>query len=177
MLGLMMWLALVSMGDPPSYECDLEVIGIPVSVMHHHRLGVGEEEDRALARRMTLTLGERVTRLQVLGPRYRGERLVSAEDCGEGAIVRLSAEPLPARISFLCAPSRLTISCSECPGAAAERVYQAEDFPLVPMASFSLEIELLLRSPGYRPETVDVRLHPGANSVRVELEPLRIRSP
>lgn len=172
MLGLMVWLVSMAMVEPAPGTCEVEVVGMPVSMMPHHRLGVGPTQERTLASRMPLSLDEGSTQLRVLGPRYRGERTVSAQECSQGEVVQLEARPLPARIVFPCAPSRLTIACSQCGGAAGERVYLAEDFPPVEMSSFSREVELLFRSPGYRRETRTVRLHPGPNRLHVELVPL-----
>lgn len=185
MLGLLVWL--VSMLGPPpepplppsptpssssSRACEVEVVGIPVSVMPHHRLRIGAQEERTLASRISLRMGPGSTRLRVLGPRYAGERVVSAEECREGAVVRLRARPLPARVAFPCAPKGLTVACPDCPGASGQGVRLAKDFPPVVMSSFSREIELLFRAPGFRRQTRRVQLHPGPNKVHVQLEPL-----
>lgn len=172
MLGLMMWLASIAMVDPPPDGCEIEVVGMPVSVMPHHRLGVGTEQERPLASRMPIQLGEGSARLRVIGPRYRGERVVSAQECGPGAVVQLEVEPLPARIDFPCAPDGLTIACTNCADEVGARVYLPEDFPPLLMSSFSREVELLLRAPGFRRETRTVQLHPGPNRVHVQLRPL-----
>lgn len=148
---------------------------MPVSVMPHHQLGIGGREVRALRSRISLNslpMGEGSTRLRVLGPRYAGQRMVSAEECREGAVVRLQARPLPARLAFPCAPRGLTLVCPDCPGAAGQGVHLAEDFPAVLMSSFSLEVDVLFRAPGFRRQTRRIQLHPGPNRVHVQLEPL-----
>lgn len=171
MLGLLVWLASIAMVEPSSEGCQVEVVGMPVSVVPHHRLRVGAGEARPLSARTPLRLAEGTTRLQVLGPRYRGERQVSAQECREGAVIRFEVEPLPARVTFPCAPQELTIACTGC-GAPGDRVYLPEDFPPVPMTSFTREVELLLRAPGFRRQTRRVRLHPGPNPLHVQLVPL-----
>jgi len=166
----MVWLASIMMGDPPSDGCTVELSGIPISVMRHHRLAIGTDDERPLAQRMDLRLEGRATQLRVTGPRYGGARRLEAGECSGGALVSLEAAPLPARLVFPCAPSGLTIVCTTC--EESERVYLADELPPIPMTSFSREVELLVRAPGFRRANRKVSLHPGPNTVRLELERL-----
>lgn len=174
MLGLLVWLAATSPGPPsPSppgaLACEVEITGMPVSIMRHHRLVVGADDERALAPRVPLELGDEALRLRVLGLRYHGDRWVSREDCAASRVV-MQVQPLPARVVFPCPPRGLTVACPGCPGEAGQRVYLAEELPPIEMASWSREVVLLLRAPGYHREERTVELHPGPNSVHVELQ-------
>ena len=172
MLGLMLWLASMATGDPPSDGCMVEVVGMPVSVMHHHYLVVGKDEEHPVTTTIALRLSEGSTQLRVRGPRYHGQRGLDAAQCSGGARVEIQVDPLPARVAFPCAPVGMTVECSGCPDEVEPRVYLAEEFPPVPMSSFSREIEVLLRAPGFRHESRTIQLYPGPNSVQVQLEPL-----
>ncbi len=125
---------------------------------------------RPLTQRMDLKLEGRATQLRVVGPRYGGVRQIERGECIGGARVSLEAAPLPARMVFPCAPSGLTVVCTTC--KEPERVYLAEDLPPIPMTSFSREVELLVRAPGFRRANRTVQLHPGSNTVRLDLEKL-----
>jgi hypothetical protein len=176
MLGLLVWLvALVPVPapDPPSpVACEVEITGMPVSIMRHHRLVVGADDERPLVSHLTLEVGDEALRLRVLGLRYHGDRWVSRQDCEATPRVVLPVQPLPARVVFPCPPKGLTVACPGCPGEAGQRVYLAEELPPVDMESWSREVTLVLRAPGYHREALRVELHPGPNSVHVELEAL-----
>ncbi len=169
------WLAwMVSAVGPPvpsaGVHCEVEVVGMPVSVIRHHRLWVGTRA-RPLEPRMTIELPEQRTLVRVAGLRYRGERWLKADDCAQEGSLTLPVEPLPARVVFPCPPPGLTVTCTRCPGFAEDQVFLPEHFPTIEMDSFSQEIELLLRAPGFRRRTQPVSLHPGPNTLRVELDP------
>ena len=178
MLGLLVWLAALvpeppDPSNPPSaVACELEITGMPVSIMRHHRLVVGADEERPLVPRVTLEVGDEALRLRVLGLRYHGDRWVSRQECEAAARVVLPVQPLPARVVFPCPPKGLTVQCPGCPGEAGQRVYLAEELPPVEMASWSREVTLVLRAPGYHREALEIELHPGPNSVHVELDAL-----
>jgi len=176
MLGLLVWLAALvpeSVPDPPSpVTCDIEITGMPVSIMRHHRLVVGADDERPVDSHVTLEVGNEALRLRVLGLRYHGDRWVSRQECEATPRVQLPVVPLPARVVFPCPPKGLTVACPSCPGEAGQRVYLAEELPPVDMESWSREVTLVLRAPGYHREELRVELHPGPNSVHVELEAL-----
>jgi hypothetical protein len=175
MLGLMaalMWLAPPS--PPPSaapVACELEVAGMPVAIMRHHRVVVGADDERPLTPRVALVLGEEPLQVRVLGLRYQGERFVSRQECERSRVV-MQVEPLPARVVFPCPPAGLTVTCAACPGEAGQRVYLAEELPPIEMAGWSRTVTFLLRAPGFNRRELEVELHPGPNSVHVELEAL-----
>ncbi|MCA9712685.1 MAG: hypothetical protein KDK70_43050 [Myxococcales bacterium] len=162
------------MVEPSVEGCEVEVTGMPVSVMTHHRLAVADHE-HPLASRVPLRVGPGGARVRVLGPRYHAERSISAQECTPGAVIRLEVEPLPARIDFPCAPRGMTVECVDCSPPLRERIYRPEDFPPLPMSSFSRAVELLLRAPGFHRQRRRVRLHPGPNRLHVELEPLAVQ--
>ena len=64
------------------------------------------------------------------------------------------------------------MACPSCPGEAGARVYMAEELPPVDMESWSREVTFVLRAPGYHREERKLELHPGPNTVHVELESL-----
>lgn len=176
----MVWLA-STIPDPPAdppavlpelVTCELEVTGMPVSVMRHHRLVVGAADERPLAEHVVLELGDETLRVRVLGLRYHGDRWVSRQECAVEHRVVLTVQPLPARVVFPCPPRGLTVTCSGCGGEAGARVYFAEELPPIAMDAWTREVELLLRAPGYRRQEQRVVLHPGPNSVHVDLDPL-----
>jgi len=175
MLGFVVWMVLMGSADPPIDGCTVEVSGMPISVMRHHRLAVGADDERALEARVDLHLEGRAAQLQVIGPRYEGQRRLAAGECRDGAVVPLQATPRPARITFPCAPRGLTVACVRCPPSVGTRVHLAHDLPPMPMTGFTEEVELLLRAPGFQRQTRRVSLHPGPNTVRVQLEPLAAR--
>jgi hypothetical protein len=176
MLGLLVWLAMLGSDPPPSppsaVACEVEVTGMPVSLMRHHRVVVGADDERPLAQRLTLEVGDEALRVRVLGLRYHGDRWVSRQECAATSRVVLTVQPLPARVVFPCPPRGLTVACPSCPGEAGERIYLAEELPPVEMESWSREVTLVLRAPGYNRRELRVELHPGPNSVHVELDAL-----
>lgn len=146
---------------------------MPVSVMSHHRLVLGDEDERPLVTQVELEVGDEDLRLRVLGLRYHGERWVSRQECELAhEPLPLTVQPLPAGVVFPCPPKGLTATCPLCPGEAGARVYLAEELPPVEMESWSREIDVLLRAPGYHRQLVHVVLHPGPNTVHAELERL-----
>lgn len=157
--------------DPPD-GCSIEVVGMPVAAMGHHRLDIGDEDDLELRPVVHLRTPTTPTRLRVVGPRYRGQRIVEPEQCRPDTTLRLEAEPLPATLAFPCAPEGLTVTCQGCPGLDEDQPHLGTDVPAVPMSSSYLDVELLLRAPNHRRRTIEVRLHPGPNVLRVKLEPL-----
>ncbi|MCX4242926.1 hypothetical protein [Paraliomyxa miuraensis] len=173
MLGLLVWLALLQEEEPPPARCTVDVVGMPVSVMSHHRLVVGDGDKRPLVSQLEVEVGGEALRLRVLGLRYRGERWISRQECeATGAPLALTVEPLPAHVMFPCPPRGLTVECPLCPGEAGARVYLAEELPPIEMESWSREVDMLLRAPGFHRELQHVVLHPGPNTVHAELEPL-----
>lgn len=177
MLGLifLVWLAAKDPPPPPvlaPVTCHIEITGMPVSIMRHHRLVVGADDERPLEPRMTLEVGDEALRVRVLGLRYHGDRWVSRQECEAAPRVVLPVQPLPARVVFPCPPRGLTVACPGCPGEASTRVYLAEELPPIDMDSWSREVTLLLRAPGFHRQELRVELHPGPNSVHVELDAL-----
>jgi hypothetical protein len=172
MLGLWVWLAATAPDASKAAVCELEITGMPVSVMRHHRVVVGADDERPLASVVLLELGDEGLQVRVLGPRYRGDRWVSRRECEAQGRMVMQVEPLPAKVVFACPPAGLTVACPGCPGEAGTRVYLAEDLPAIAMDAWSREVELLLRAPGYHRQERRLVLHPGPNSVHVELEPL-----
>lgn len=176
MVGLLVWLTMTLAEDPRGLgttTCSVEVTGMPVPVMSHHRLVVGSDGARPLAPRFELQVGEEALRLRVLGLRYRGERWVSRQECeAAGRAVQMTVEPLPAHVVFPCPPVGLTVECPRCPGEAGARVFLAEELPPVEMDAWTREIEVLLRAPGYHREVRRLVLHPGPNTVHVTLQRL-----
>lgn len=172
MLGLLVWLTAMLPEPPGTVACEIEITGMPVSVMRHHRLVVGASDERPLAARVALELGDVALRVRVLGLRYHGDRWVSRQECEVSRRVVMQVEPLPARVVFPCPPKGLTVACPGCAGEAGARVYLAEELPPIEMESWSREVELLLRAPGYHRQERSVVLHPGPNRVHVELEAL-----
>lgn len=144
---------------------------MPVSIMRHHRVVVGADDERPLTSRVALVLGDEPLRVRVLGLRYHGDRLVSRQEC-EGSRVVLQVQPLPARVVFPCPPRGLTVACPGCPGEAGQRVYLPEELPPIEMSAWSRSVTFLLRAPGFNRRELEVELHPGPNTVHVELEAL-----
>jgi hypothetical protein len=172
LLAVLLWVTAPGPAPPSPVACELEVMGMPVSIMPHHRLVVGADDERPLSRLVALAVGDEPLRVRVLGLRYRGERWVSRQDCQASARVVMQTEPLPARVAFPCPPKGLTVACPGCPGEAGRRVYLAEELPPVEMVSWRREVTLLLRAPGYHRRELTVELHPGPNTVHVELDAL-----
>jgi len=94
MLGLLGLLGLLTgppaeSPEPPRFPCAVEIEGMPVSIMRHHRLVVGADEERPLAPRVALELGDEALRVRVLGLRYHGDRWISRQDCeASGRVVK-----------------------------------------------------------------------------------------
>ncbi|MCH9680509.1 MAG: hypothetical protein K0V04_03665 [Deltaproteobacteria bacterium] len=143
---------------------------MPVSAISHHRIMVGTSQ-QPLRRRMTLDIqGEREF-VRVVGLRYRGGQWLAADDCAAADPLPLEVEPLPARLVFPCPPEGLTVTCPKCTSEVAGRAFLPEHFPTIEMDSFSVEVELLFRAPGFYRRRQRVSLHPGPNQVRVQLQP------
>lgn len=180
MVGLLVWMAWIAALEPPPEPppepapevCELQVLGLPVPAMSHHALGIDDEPGRPLRPTMTLLHRADPMHLRVLGPRFVGEQIVQPEQCEPGKVVKLQVVPLPASLSFGCAPERTTVVCRNCPASVGDRVHTAEEFPAVPMSDVSRELELLLRAPGFRPHVLRVTVYPGPNTVPIHLEPL-----
>lgn len=172
MLGLLVWLAMVATEPEPSGGCSVSVVGMPVPAMPHHQLIVGQQDEVELSPTVRLPPLTEAVRLRVLGPRYRGDRTITPEQCRPDAELSFQVMPKPASLSFPCAPEGLTVTCRGCPGLDADQPYLGSAFPSVPMSASHLDVELLLRAPNRRRRTTTARLYPGPNTIQVELEQL-----
>ena len=152
-------------------KCEVEVAGMPVSIMGHHQLVAGHDR-YPVQRRMPVHMIEDEMVLRVSGPRYSGALRVDRAQCRPGEVLRIDVKPLPARMSFPCAPPELTVECAQCPGHTKPLIRSAKAFPPLRMSSFTEQFEVVLRAPGYRRKTQMIRVHPGHNKIEVSLEPL-----
>jgi hypothetical protein len=111
------------------------------------------------------------TTVQLHGPAYEGSVELSPADCSDEAEHVLRAKPRPAKIAFRAGVplSELVVSCVEgCPYEAQ----LAERFPELPFSREQTEriISLEFKARGYRTGQQVIKLSPGMNLVRVNLE-------
>ncbi len=179
MIGLSVigWALLAASAPASQRACEVELEGMPVAAMSHHRLVVGESTRRPLARRLEVPLaGERV-QLRVVGPRYAGARWLTRADCDSEHPAKLLVAPRPAMLVVGCPPKGMTIQCTDCPGIDEDALFLPEHFPSVIMTGHSRRIELVLRAPGFCVERRRILLLPGRNELKVELTPLASACP
>ncbi len=176
-LSVIGWALLAASPPAPPRACAVEVEGMPVAAMRHHRLEIGEGGRRPLSRRLEVPLVDERVQLRVIGPRYGGARWLSRADCAGDDPAKLVVAPRPATLVVGCPPKGMTIQCTDCPGVDEDALFLPKRFPAIAMSNHSRRVELVLRAPGYHVERRRFLLLPGPNELKVGLTPLTLPRP
>ena len=174
MFGLLLWWVLVPEArPPPPGTCTVAVEGMPVSVMRHHQVTIGDTPSVRASKSLSFILreGERV-RVELTGPRYFGRRWISRSECDAQPQLSLQVEPLPAKLTLACPHDGMTMMCEDCPTPVGGKIYFADQFPAIDVEDFETTVWILFRAPGRQRKLQQITLHPGPNVKRVMLDEL-----
>ncbi len=169
-IWMVLWLWMPELEEESVHHCRVRIEGLPRVQLRYHQLVVGRRSYRAEPE-VVVEVGPSEPPGRLRGPRYQGEVALSVEACNAEPV--LTAEPLPADVTFSCLPKTAVVSCVDCPGWVRERVYLPDDVPDVAMAEWSRDVTLWFQARGFEPQRLEVTVHPGPNRIEVEMVPRR----
>jgi hypothetical protein len=106
------------------------------------------------------------------GAAYQGSVSINPADCGGEAIHTIEAGPKPARLVFQAGDVPLSELVVSCVSGCSYKMRPADGFPELPFSDDEpeLHVELSFKARGYRSRTVEFKLNPGDNPIRVTLD-------
>jgi len=170
MLGLTTWVLDVWLMLAP-VECEIEVHGVPASMLGYHRVSMAGRTWPA-RQRLVIPVPASPSEIGLVGPRFGGRQSISAELCAQGTII-LAGVPHAARLVFLYAPADTVVRCLGCPGVDPTRYHFVDRFPSLALQALDVKLELILAARGHESRHIHLVLLPGENRIDARLEPLR----
>jgi serine/threonine-protein kinase len=112
------------------------------------------------------------TAIGLTGDTYAGQTVLAPEDCRNGIVQVLQAEPKPAELVFQPGAIPLTNLIVSCLDGCAYDKRTANSFPKLKFQRGETEmvVELEFKSTGYRAKTEEFKVTPGKNLIRINLE-------
>lgn len=168
----MLWISLLVgwlSASPSAPACSVRIEGMPVPQMRHHALRVGGRRYQAGP---TVEVQPLANTVELDGPRYSGTAVLP-ERCRS---VVLHAKPRPIAVAFEGAPPQAVVSCRGCPGLAPTQNVLPASMPPMQTTQWELVVTLWVRAPGFQAEELSVILHPGKNTVRLQMKRRETRS-
>jgi hypothetical protein len=108
------------------------------------------------------------------GPAYHGSVSIDPADCSDEAVHVIEAGPKPAKLIFQAGAVPLADLIVSCVSGCPYQLRPADNFPELPFSreDTELAVKLEFKAPGHRARTIEFRLTPGDNTIRVTLQEL-----
>lgn len=159
----------------PTVVCEVKVEQLPVVLLGStsYELVVGGHNRLPLPSTGVAHVSiEGPTIVRLDGPAYHGSVSIDPADCGDDAVHVIEAGPKPARLFFEAGTVPLSELIVTCVNGCPYQMRPADDFPELPFSREDTEllVELQFKARGYRSQSIEFRLTPGDNEIRVLLQ-------